>query len=201
MARFELALPFKGARNYLHGSDIFNALSRLAPDVSGDNAAYVDHIKFARVIFHACALDTKEPADRNAVVGYVGFQSATGERTKAWLMDTKTTVTQRVSFDEAAVTVQVILDQEAQSATMGHQVAKTPIENIIVATKALNYSLSEPRAGQWLFGQLDLAAPLPDSYTNLRIKMTKMILGQFSVSEISLDERNIGKIQFIAGQV
>jgi hypothetical protein len=56
-------------------------------------------------------------------------------------------------------------------------------------------------SGKWLFGQLDLDAPLRDDYDRLDIRMLNAFAGRFSISEIQLDGRSIGTIRFIVGEV
>ena len=76
----------------------------------------------------------------------------------------------------------------------------TPIEDVIVLTKHLNYAMSRILKGNWLFGQLDLTEPLIDNYRSLEIKMKYLIEGKFSVNDILIDGRTIGSIRFIMGK-
>lgn len=199
MMRKLLRLSYKGTREYLHGSDIFNALSCVANEVTGHVDAFVDRLTFRRFARFACELTTEQPANSSMVVGQVRFKLPDSSHLSAWLVETDIAVTDRRPFDEDRLLANARLDQEQRSARLPDRSEYSPIEDVIALTKYLNYAVSPEVDGKWVFGQLDIAEPLTENYQALEIKMKSLIAGRFSANDILIDGHRIGSMRFIVG--
>jgi hypothetical protein len=196
----ELQLSFKGARTYLQGGDFFNALTDIAPELTGHRDAFVDRLVFRRFAHTACVLDTAPPADQAREVCRTRFRMPGDQATvDGWVVETGTAITERRPFDEELLLADASLDQERRMARLPARSIYTPVEDVIALTKKLNYAISPLSAGKWVFGQLDLAEPLVDGYRELEIRMKNLIENRFSVNDIYVDGRRIGAIRFIVG--
>lgn len=196
----QLEIGYKGSRTYLHGSDIFNALTLVAPTVGGDASAYVGQLIFRRFARHGCDVSTERPEDATSVVGQVSFRAPGRDvAVAAWLVETDRPVTERRPFDEAALLAKAKLDVAARSDCLPERSIYTPIEELIALTKQLNYAVCPLEKGQWVFGQLDLDEPLTAAYQRMEIRMTTLLTGRFSVNEVYVDGRAIGAMRFIVG--
>lgn len=195
-----LTLGYKGSRDYLHGSDFFNALMDITEEITGSSENFIDQLIFRRYATQICEITNIKPSDSNKVVGQVRYIVPNDKsHMKFWLVETDTPITDRYPFDETIILDEISLDQEKRLVVLPQCSKYTPIEDVIILTKYLNYSISPITNGNWLFGQLDLTEPLTDLYHSLEIQMKNLIKGKFSVNDIFLDGRHIGTIRFIMG--
>lgn len=195
-----LPLLYKGSRDYLHGSDFFNSLMKLAEENTGDSDSYVERLTFRGYACKLCELIDIKPIDQGKVIGQVRYMTPVdSNKINFWLVETDKLVTNRYEFDENVVLLNSNLNEEKRSIILPNRSIYTPIEDVIILTKRLNYAISPINNGSWLFGQLDLLEPLIDNYNSLEIKMKNLIEGKFSINEILIDGRMIGSIRFIMG--
>lgn len=188
----KLYFRFKGGRDYIHGSDIFDALDAWFEE-SGQRVQELSFRHFSRNHL-ACVFD--DPRDDITVEGKSVDEK--GKQDPFWLVETPETVTERYSFDEEAITGHADIEGDTieANATEGYSV----IEQIIALTKALNYARTPDVDGKWVFGQLRLRAALPKEVACYRIRQKILLAGCFSVQEILLDGRAAGQIRFISSQ-
>lgn len=198
--REPLALSYKGSREYLHGTDFFNVLAELVPEITGDPDAFVERLIFRRFARMACEVTTDQPADQTKTIGQVRFRSTRDAcYLDAWLVETDISVSIRQPFDEERLLASASLNEDTRSARLPLRSVYTPIEEVVILTKYLNYAISPEVAGKWVFGQLDLLEPLTGSYQILEIQMKNLIANRFSVSDILIDGHRIGTVRFIVG--
>jgi hypothetical protein len=198
--RKSLALSYKGSRQYLHGTDIFNILAEAAPEITNDHEAYVDRLILRRFAKMACEVTTEQPAELSKAIGQVRFKTPhDSSHQDAWLVETDISVSARYPFDEDKLLANVSLVEDRRTACLPIHSEYTPIDDVVILTKYLHYALYPKIPGQWLFGQLDLLEPLSDNYQTLVIQMKNHIANRFSVNDILIDGRRIGTIRFIVG--
>ncbi|WP_313290425.1 hypothetical protein [Stutzerimonas nitrititolerans] len=187
-----LYFRFKGERNYVQGGDIFDALQVLF----SKQDAQVLELSFRGFSSRQmrCLLDN--PGTEYKAEGVV--IDLTGQRLPFWLVETDQPVTERYAFDEDAITSHAQIDGKviSASATAGFSV----IEQIIALTKALNYQIAPDINGKWVFGQLRLKQPLPQTAEHFLIQQKTLLAGRFSVQEVTLDGKVIGQIRFITSE-
>lgn len=195
-----LLLSYKGEREYLHGSDFYNALAEVAARLTGEANAFVERLAFRRFARRACEITTEQPTEPATVVGQVRFRMpGRASSQEAWLVEIDNPVSGRRPFDEAALVANAFLDAKSRHICLPERSVYTPIEDVIALTKQLNYAVCPEVNGKWVFGQLDLVEPLTGSYQRLEIWMKNLIDGRFSVNDIIVDGRNIGSMRFIVG--
>ncbi|WP_323011592.1 hypothetical protein [Castellaniella sp.] len=195
-----LDLPYKGNRNYLHGSDIFNSLSSIADDVTGEKGSYIERLSFRGFARKSCFIETISPDNEKKVVGEVRYRACgMTEPVRAFIIETEMAVTGRATFNEASIVQDAVFDAAGSSAQILFDSEYSVIENIIALTKFLNYSVVPDVDGKWVFGQLDLMFPLVKACENVSVHMVKLINNKFSVNNIYLDKKKVGSIRFIVG--
>lgn len=195
-----LPLLFKGSRDYLHGSDFFKVLTELSEEYKEVRNSYVEKLTFRRYASRLCELTDIKPVAQEKIVGQVRYANVIGENIELWLIETNEQVLGSYPFDESIVLEKTYLEQEKRSVRLSKRSIFTPIEDVIILTKHLNYAVSPIVNGRWLFGQLNLNEPLIENYDSLEIQMKKLIEGKFSVNNIFIDGRMIGSIRFIVGE-
>ena len=189
-----LKLRYKGSRDYLHGSDIYNAIvDSLGNEFSGHLARLV----FKRVVRNQIRIAMNEQVSMEEVVGRGTWRTSIGEQIQFRLLESALPVTETYKFDEDAITSRALIDGEIIRGVRSN--SYTLIENIVALTKCLNYSLVPDVRGKWLFGQIDLEAALPYEWNNLTITRTNLAGNAFSRNSITISGREFGEIRFIVG--
>lgn len=196
---FPLNTPFKGARHYIQGGDLFNAAEAVAAQVTGANGAYISKLMFTKFAYNLCYLvpvSEAGVADGNTM-GEGEFALPDGRDLQFFLCQGAESPRSRVPYDEEGMVSTATYT--ARAATLQAPIAYSSIEAVIALTKALNYRLSAPKIGKWVFGKLALNQAMPVIQTGLTITCTKAVPGRFSVNEINIDGVTIGNIHFIVG--
>jgi len=194
-----LKTPFKGSRHYIHGTDLFNALQANAELATGAPGAYISSLSFNRFAYHLCDLIVDDHADQlfHNAMGTGEFTLPNGTKRTFHLIEGKNAPHEGVPYDEDGFMAPAVFTE--QKATLLVPIAITSIEAVIALTKVLNYRLSTPKAGRWVFGKIELKEALPPIESSLSITRAKSVQGRFSVNDIIIDDRHIGFIQFIVG--
>lgn len=195
-----LPLSFKGDREYLHGSDIYNAVSNIAAELTGIQGAFVEWIAFRRFARMSCEISTEPPVEQSQIVSQARLRAPGTGSLDVWLVETTIPVTSRYPFDEAQLLAKASLGPYCRIAHLPERSGYSPIEEVIALTKYLNCAVSPDVNGKWVFGQLDLTEPLTGDYRRLDIWLEKTIGRRFSVNEIIVDGRIIGTISFVVGR-
>lgn len=195
-----LHLCYKGNREYLHGSDIFDALSVMADELTGGVGAFIERITFRRFARLSCDVTTEPTADPSRIVCQARLRVPGSESVDVWIVETANPVTSRRPFDEEQLLARASLGCDRRSARFPGRGGYSPIEEVIALTKYLNYAVSPEVNGKWVFGQLDLVESLPANYSILEIRIKSLVGGRFSINEILTDGHSIGTIRFIVGK-
>lgn len=184
-----LALKFKGERDYLHGTDIFNTLVELTG--ARDNVSLRLHCVMRRGV-EAVPIDDTE----TNLKGFAGlFLYGKADRLqKIGLRENPTIeVTGRVPYDES----KVIAD-----ASIRRQVIECPgpsrftfIERVIALNKALLLeTVTTPRVRWWLT-RLDLTR-VPSPAGALRLELVERLGTRLTKTSITADGEEVGFVYF-----
>lgn len=191
----ELHFEFKAERDYVHGSDIFNAISRVA--TQSFSGGFVTHIAFRNIARRQCTLAFENLTSLTALATGA-IRACDGRLEPFWLFDREEEVLGRYAFDEEAIVGSAEICADEKSINLLQNGAATPIEYVIALTKRLSYRLAPDIDGRWLFGQLNLDVPLNASGV-LRIFQKSILHGRMSINEIWLDDTRVGIIRFVVG--
>jgi hypothetical protein len=194
-----LQTPFKGTRHYIHGSDLFNTAQAIAECVTGVKGAYISKLAFTHFAYHLCELTLTEDEVDGAAnkMGEGEFKYPYGKYQPFFLYEGAESPLDRTPYDEdGLVAAATYVDQ---AATLQAPLKYSSIEAVIALTKALNYRLTTPKMGKWVFGKIELTQALPAVQNYLTITRIKAVPGRFSINEINIDGVAIGTIQFIVG--
>jgi hypothetical protein len=197
--KLTLKTPFKGSRHYVQGGDLFNAVQANAEIATGARGAYISSLSFNRFAYHLCDLIVDDHANQlfHNAMGTGEFTLPDGTKRSFHLIEGRNAPRERVPYDEDGYMEPAVFTEQA--ATLLVPIAITSIEAVIALTKVLNYRLSIPKAGKWVFGKITLKEALQPIESSLSITRAKSVPGRFSVNDITIDDRHIGVIQFIVG--
>lgn len=189
-------LRFKGAREYLHGTDIYDALiDQCARTGLGEVDGPLD-LTFSR--FCTGQMDfrfAENEDDRCRPEDTVGhFNLTTGQAIRfGWMVQTTRPVTDHYAFDEDAITRrskianEIIADGGANDAR--------PIEVVVALTKHLHCTVLPIDNERWIMAQLRMSRPLRQSdkgsieihlinRTNTRLTKSSLYVGCDRVGEV-----------------
>jgi hypothetical protein len=192
-----LKLRFKGERSYIHGSDVYNAVSLVASELF--DQGYVSSIAFKKFARGQCFLSFSQDSARGGVVASGSILAHGNVQHEFWLYETEELVTDRYPFDEEAIVCGATYDEFAKRICRAEGSGYTPVEDVIALTKRLNYLVCPEVEGKWVFSQLSLMAPLANS-GSLAITMRSTLRGRFSVNDIVQAGVAIGTIRFVVGK-
>lgn len=197
--KYPLLTPFKGTRHYIQGPDLFNAVQALALFATGAKGAYVSKLAFTRFAYFKCDLVLSPEATDTACnpMGEGEFSLPDGRHQPFLLSEGTQAPLERRPYDEDSMVVSA--SYAGQVATLQAPIQHSSIEAVVALTKVLNYRLSPPKTGKWVFGKIDLTKALPSIQNHLTITRTKSVSGRFSVNDINIDGARVGTIQFIVG--
>jgi hypothetical protein len=194
-----LELRFKGERDYLHGTDIYDAVASALRQREG-RADGAFRMSIHRIARRQCAMvvaDTPDRAGRpeEAVVEFA--LGGGGSRLTGWLIETEYEVDCRYSYDEDAVVADTRFDGEA--IILDRAPGYRPIEVVVAMTKRLHYSAVPIAAGRWMFTRLDLKRLLEDEdEADMRIELKNRLGHRLTRSRIECRGVHIGEIYFSA---
>ncbi|KMJ88302.1 hypothetical protein ACH58_23340 [Achromobacter xylosoxidans] len=193
----DLDLSFKGDRNYLHGTDIFDTLLAWLREQGFEIIEGLD------LSFHQMAtstlraeLDLVDARDvKNAAI--LSFASQ-GSRHRVSLRETAKAVTGRRPYPED----RLVADAEFDATTQAIRVENclpgySAIEYWIALTKAMHLRALPHVSGKWLFVRARfprLDAPL--ECVRPAVQLTSNYQDKLTRSEVSLDGRKFGDIYF-----
>jgi len=184
------SLPFRGARHYLHSSDIFPALNRLAQERFSP-AAFVESLVLRRQATHQVqACFARTPGS----IGDFRIRHSS-QQIFGWLVETTTPVAVRVPFDEETA-------MRAANSGPGFACFRVPVpgytafEQLVLLMKVV-----APQVGRhaWQFARIDLRAPLSESEA-VAFRISETVAGRFFIGDISQAERLIGSAVFMAAR-
>lgn len=186
-----LDLPMKGARNYVHGTDMYQAIHDRFADTYPDSALRLTlHSMLCSqpdlVVYPLRSLPERPPeACAEFLLGQVG----------GWFLPSSRTLEARVPYDEDLVVH--CASFSGNSATLVREPdTLSPIESLVALTKQLHISRS-PRIAGWLFVRLDLLRPFrrPD-LTGLRVRIVQRVGERLTRCAIDSRGADLGNIFF-----
>ena len=177
-----LDLPFKGARNYLHITDIFPALVDLAQARFGSQAQ-VDTLIIRRPIGHAISVSFETDA-----LSVGSFRIRCGsEAINGWLLESKQPVSRRNPIDLPSVPNSVLAGPDF--ARLSTPIPGSGVFETVVAL--MKYVLNRMTPGQWWFCEIHLDKSLTKFFP-LEVRVRRNLGGRFLAFEIIQASRIIG---------
>ncbi len=194
---FPVRMCFKGARDYLHGTDIYQALVQVAREQLGQESL---RLKISIHRFFKMEPDihwfehgpsTAKP--QNAVADFSIFSDR--QRAVGWLVESARRVDCRVPYDEERIAR--YCDLIDKTILVREDSGCLPIEVLVSMTKQLHNDLLKPPTGRWIFTKLHLHRLLePADASVLRITLEENLYGRLTRSALTAGREAIGAIYF-----
>lgn len=193
---FDLEIPFKGNRNYLHSTNVYNSLCKEIGKHS--EISFIEKTRFIfkeiaqqplRVVFsqpniHPTAIfifETKEQKIRGELV------------TREGIIDS------RIPYHEEEIIERCSFDRSQSSIYLEEfeDLVFSPIEVVVAANKSLHLKYFDQSNGQWLFTEVCSKKPLYEmSFKKLKITLKTCLGTKLTRSSIFLDDNEVGYICF-----
>jgi hypothetical protein len=181
-----LDVPFRGNRDYVHSTDLFEALENHSRALSP--GSYLKN------------LILRHPARRQVRAQFTPQRDAFGTFELAlphrvlpgWLMEDRSPIMRRVAFDEAAIAREAIVEP-------GRAFLSAPVngysgfEQMIVLLKML---CAQIHPGPWLFASVALDRSLTGQ-TSIEVRRSQTVLGRMIDARLHQGGRETGRAQMV----
>lgn len=191
-----LDLRFKGARHYLHGTDIVNAtVKALRNHVRTADLADIE-FSFHRQATFSLELSATPPESPVKPAAIVSF-TAEGGKQKMFLLETDRAVNGRYDYDETVFGQHLEVSAGDAVGTWRHAAPYSDIETWVGLTKALHQRIFSSLEGQWLFVRCKFATLEHDAVPGeRRLAIVSNFQNRLTRTVLSLDGRVVGEIHF-----
>lgn len=193
MRRIEF--QFKGARGYIHGTDMFNAMISAGPSSDVSNIRFSVHDFVRTPLCRLYLTDSKE--ELNGINGICARCQFDAEGATHWLALTQDSGDSasggRYAYDEERIVSACRIDGE--SIVLLQQSPFTFIETIVAMNKHMHEQLFPEVDGKWIFTRIDLASRC-DERGNLALHFRHNMNYRLTKSDILVNGIKAGDIYF-----
>ena len=200
--KLPLSICFKGARDYIHGTDMLNAAAQCVLRHLG--IAQIEQVNFMinRMTAHKMSIKLVKEGGAEAAattpVATLTFE-ADGASWLARLEEEEGQPDCRYPYDEESIVACCRVDADAGSIRHEGRSAHTPIEVIVAMTKALHLARFPDSPGKWVFCRWEGEHwPLPMLEGAATVTLTKSLGSRLTKSTVMLGNGVIGSIYFSA---
>lgn len=193
-----LNLPYKGDRDYLHGTDMYLETIRVLNGVKVEALTGKCRLVIHNVARHQCQLiytflyDTAKRPEK--FIAEFNFISDAGNL-MAWLVETSEDISNRIPYAESQITKNCILSD--RSIKLSCRTRFSAIEELVAMNKLLHITKYPPGELRWYFTRLDLDRLLTKNDAgNLQLKLKQNFNNRLTQSEVILHNQIIGHIYF-----
>ncbi len=194
----KIQFRFKGTRNYVHGTDLFDAILSMAMVFFKE---YPSRIKgtFHRLLASDAILRIyNEGEELDHADPYAAFSIELKSHSyTASITNANSHITSSYEYDEKIVLEKMVMEKD--TAKMLATSAFTYIEQIVAMTKELHLTLYPDMVEKWLFTRIDIKDVLdPSLYPGreLVIKALKNFHNRLTQNAVFLDDHMLGHIWF-----
>jgi hypothetical protein len=191
----QIQFRFKGTRNYVHGTDMFNAMTSSCPSSSMNNLRFTIHDIVQTPLCQLYWTDRKDELGDIADIR-VRCQFVINGSTQ-WLVLTQgegeITSGARYDFDEEKIISRCLM--EAGAIRLVQKSQYTFIENIVAMNKHMHQQLFPEADGKWMFTRIDLDV-LCDEQENLALEFKHNMNFRLTKSDVLVSGNKVGDIYF-----
>jgi len=201
MIKKSLSLCFKGARNYMHGTDMVNqAYSAVMETLA---VAQVDAFRFVihRMTGSRLALELRKGEGVSVAVAPVATMTfkAKGRPCLGVIVEDEGRPDCRYPYDEDSIVKACVLDREARNIVLQEESPFTPIETVVAMTKFLHLAVFPDAPGKWVFCRWESEHwPLSQKQAGLSVSLGQTLGTRLTRSEVCLDGEVLGQVFFSA---
>jgi len=193
MKQYSLEFCFKGSRQYVHGTDIYNKLiATLKDEMSNEK---VD-LSFHGVAKTNLNLNIQKPADEKLLKFVFKFMNKEGNREVLYAVENSETIECRYEYPEEDICQLSNVDIENQKISLDQDSSYTFVENAVALNKYLLENLFPDVEGKWYFTRFQLATIPNEAIYPLRLELRANFNFKLTKTEIFIDQQSVGFIYF-----
>ncbi len=202
MKSYELNFSFNGARQYIHGPDIFNECVRLLQEQFNgalEGVEFVIHrMTDSNLMLTVCEQEGSPQPVAQAVAEF-RFKAG-GKNWEALLVEKGGRPESRNAYDESLVVDRCDIDLQGRHVVLDRGEAPySAMETMVSMNKALHLKVFPDLDGSWVFCRWSSPQwPLAESLSGVCIQLTQTLGTRLTRSEVSLDGKVLGHIYFSA---
>jgi hypothetical protein len=191
----QIEFQFKGERNYIHGTDMFNAMIATHSGIIINNIRFTAHDFVHSPICQLYQADSKEALnniqdirarcqfDVNGITHWLALTQ----------MDVDATPANRYEYDEEQIIS--LCRMEGEGIVLTQHSPFTFIENIVAMNKHMHQQLFPDALGKWIFTRIDLVVGC-DVREKLALQLKHNMNYRLTKSDILVDGKKVGDIFF-----
>lgn len=198
MQLINLNFRYKGGRDYVHGTDMYNTI---VEQIMSNNPKLADGaftMAIHDIVRGQCKLAYSDSADQapkpeNSKVEF-SFTSCAA-RIIGWLVETEEAISERYEYPESEIIRKCAIDGD--SVRIDKKTPYTAIEVLVAINKHLHLSTFPDADGKWFFTRLELDRLLRlEDTSNVQLNLVKNMRNRLTKSEIVSNGQKIGHIFF-----
>lgn len=185
-----LKFVFKGSRNYVHGTSLFNALEHAAEQRGLANGKI--NVSFKKMIHNPlCILEERMPTTEDSVVAKI--TSSDGVTITLCVNEaTEVEITDRQEFDELEVCKGAVLGENSIVQENPHH--RDLIELLVSLCKKMHQVCIDDTK-KWVFSRYDGFFPIPAPH-KVELRITKQVGTRLTCSDVLVNDQKVGDMYF-----
>lgn len=189
---------FKGDRDYIHGTDIFNSI--YATISNKGFCPYLQNVEMTihHIIHHNPVL-TDELTLQKEEIAAVNFYASDGEKTKRFiLVEGEEKVVCQYAYPEESIINAAAIDLQQATIVLSDFPGFSNIEKTVALTKGLHLALFPQVKGKWFFSRIKFILFCVNSLQpqEIGIRFIKNFNFKLTQSKIFFDSAEAGSIYF-----
>ncbi|MBL4711036.1 MAG: hypothetical protein JKX75_00790 [Gammaproteobacteria bacterium] len=192
---YNLEFCFKGKRNYVHGTDIYN---KVIKNLDKNQIIY-SNIDFS---FHGVSQENLriskiKPLDEKNLKFVYKYKNKNNQQEVFYATQDNSSIDCRYEYDEESISTLSQMDIEKQEINLSVPTSYTFIENVVANNKFLLEQLFPQADGKWYFTRLQLHEKIDENNIYpLRLLFKNNFNFKLTKTEISLNDKLVGFIYF-----
>jgi hypothetical protein len=192
MKKYSLEFCFKGSRNYVHGTDIFN---KVIKQLKNEMLNKKIDLSFHGIARTNIDLVNEKPENEELIKFAIKFINKDNKKEVMYGIENGKKIECRYEYPEENIYNLSNLNLEKKEVVLNKDTSFSFIENIVALNKYLLVNLFSNAHGKWYFTRLQLKENIDSNYP------LKLILkGSFNLkltkTEIFVDNKSVGFIYF-----
>jgi hypothetical protein len=192
MKKYSLEFCFKGSRNYVHGTDIFN---KVIKQLKNEMLNKKIDLSFHGIARTNIDLVNEKPENKELIKFAIKFINKDNKKEVMYGIENGKKIECRYEYPEENIYNLSNLNLEKKEVVLNKDTSFSFIENVIALNKYLLVNLFSNANGKWYFTRLQLKENIDSNYP------LKLILkGSFNLkltkTEIFVDNKSVGFIYF-----
>lgn len=190
------SMKYKGEREYLHGTDLYQAI--LAFFLKKEEGGYIKKLAFRDFARNQCDISLHRTIEDKKLICHGIWAMPNSQNIAFYVYESGRSVFDRYPYNEDDVCSGFQIEPNIIKNL--YQSQYTLMENIIALTKLWHYRTFPLASGKWVFGQLSSTSKIFNEGKEIKILNKQNIPNKFTRNEVFIDNENVGEVRFIVSE-